>query len=114
MLGKLLGEGKTAIRGGIDGVVDGYLAVLVVQPSIDVFPALLENLLAEHDRRRRCIREEIVLRYMAPRNGSSAVVAQMEDTGLDAKPGIEMSTTPRSKKSESAYHDRYRAIETQM
>ena len=86
MLGKLPGQGDTAARSRVDGIVDGDLAVLVVQPGIDVLPALLEDLLTEHDRRRRCIWVEIILRHMASLSSGSAVVAQVEDPGLDAKP----------------------------
>lgn len=86
MVGKLLGQGETAVRSGIYSIVDGNLAVLVVQPSVDVFPALLENFLAEQDRSWRRIRKKVILRDMASLNRGPAVVTQMEDPGLDAKP----------------------------
>lgn len=86
MFRKFLGQGDTAARSRIDGVVDGNLAVLVVQPGINVLSALLEDLLAEHNRSRRGIWVKIILWDMATLSSGPAVVTQVEDPGLDAKP----------------------------
>jgi hypothetical protein len=86
MLGKLLGQGDAAGGSRIDGIVYCHLAVLVVQPGINVLSALLEDLLAEHDGRWRRVGVEVVLGYMTPGNSGPAIVAEMEYTCLDAKP----------------------------
>ncbi len=87
MLGELLGQGPTGGSGRINSIVDGNLSVLVVQPGIDVFSALLQNLLPEHDGSRRRIGIEIVLRNGATlSNRGTAIVAQVKDAGFDPKP----------------------------
>ena len=87
MLGELLSQRPTGGSGGINGIVDGNLPVLVVKPGIDVFSALLQNLLPEHDGSRRRIGVEIVLRNGATlSNRGTAIVAQMKDAGFDPEP----------------------------
>lgn len=75
VLRELLGESEAAISRGVDGIVNRDLAVLVVQPGIDVLPALLEDLLAEHEGSRGRIWIEVVLRNLTPFDASAAVVA---------------------------------------
>jgi hypothetical protein len=47
MLGKLLLQRATASSEGVDGIVNRNLAVLVIQPSVDILATLLQDLLAE-------------------------------------------------------------------
>ena len=49
MFGKLLGQRSARISSGIHGIINGHLPVLVVQPGVDVLPALLQDLLSEYD-----------------------------------------------------------------
>ena len=85
---ELLSQGSPASSGGIHSIVDGDLAILVVEPCIDVFAALLEDLLAQHDGRGSGVWEEVVLWHVAARtNGGTAIVSKMEDAGLDSEPG---------------------------
>lgn len=87
MLSELLGKRATATGGGIDGIVDGDLTIFMVQPGVDIFPALLEDLLAKDDRCRSGVGEEVVFRYDAARsNSGTAIIAEMEDPSLDAEP----------------------------
>lgn len=88
MFRELLGQGSPASSSGVHSVIDGDLAILVVKPCIDVFAAFLENLLTQHDGRRRGIWEEIVLWHVATRtNRGTAIVSKMEDASLDSEPG---------------------------
>ena len=88
VLGKLLSKRTTATGGRVDRVVDGDLAVFMIQPSVDVLTALLENLLAEDDGRRGGVGEEVVFRnHTTGADGGSAVVTKMKDASLDAEPG---------------------------
>lgn len=105
MLGKLLGEVETAARSRIDGIVDGDLAIFMVQPGIDVFPALLEDLLAQHDGSWRRIRVEVVLWNIAPLDTGPAVVAEVENARFHTKPAADESHRTRKSKG-SAYQER--------
>jgi hypothetical protein len=88
MLGELLSQRTAAAGGLVDGVVDGDLSVLVIQPGVDVLATLLENLLAEDDGGGGCVGEEVVLGDdTAGADCGAAVVAKVEDAGLDTKPG---------------------------
>jgi len=49
MLAKLFGQRPAATGRGVDGVIDGDLAILVVEPSVDVLAALLQDLLTKDD-----------------------------------------------------------------
>jgi hypothetical protein len=92
MLGELLSQRTTAAGGLVDGIVDGDLAVLVIQPGVDVLATLLENLLAEDDGGGGCVGEEVVLGDDTARaDCGAAVVAEMEDAGLDTEPGESVS-----------------------
>ena len=75
VLSELLGQSEAAISRGVDGIVNRDLAILVVQPGIDVLPALLEDLLAEHEGSRGRVWIEVVLRNLTPFDTSAAVVA---------------------------------------
>jgi len=86
VLGKLLGQGASTSRGGIDCVIDGDLAVLMVEPAVDVLATPLQDLLAKHDRSRRRVGKEVVFRDIASRDSGTTVVSQMEDARLDAQP----------------------------
>lgn len=47
MPGKLLGKVSPADGSWVHGIVDGNLAILMVEPGIDVLSTFLENLLTE-------------------------------------------------------------------
>jgi len=89
MLGELLCERPTRTGRGIDCIVDGHLAILVVQPGVDILPALLQDLLPEYDGRGGGIREEVVFGYLTSfADRCATVVSKMEDTGLDTQPAV--------------------------
>jgi hypothetical protein len=84
---KLLGERSTPIRKRIDCIVDGNLTIFVVQPSIDILPALLQDLLTKHNRGCRGVDKEVILRDFHIRaHRGSTIVTQVEDSGLDSQP----------------------------
>jgi hypothetical protein len=111
---EFLGKRSASTSEGINRVVDGNLAILMVQPGVDVFSALLENLLTKHDRGRGSINEEVVLWHVHFRaHGCSAVVTKMEDPSLDTQPaGI--SRIFRRFWRIVSYHCRYLERETEM
>lgn len=87
VLGELFRKRATACSGRVHSVIYGNLAILVVEPSIYVFAAFLQNLLAEHDRRRRCVGEEVVLgNTTAGSNRCATIVSEMKDPSLHAEP----------------------------
>lgn len=87
VLGQFLGEGAAPARRRVDRVVDGDLAVFVIQPCVNVLAALFQYLLPENDGRGRGIGEEVVVGDGAlGANGGAAVVAEVEDASLDAEP----------------------------
>jgi hypothetical protein len=47
VLGELLGQRSTTTGSWVNGIVDGYLAILMVEPAIYVLTALLQDLLAK-------------------------------------------------------------------
>lgn len=49
MLREFFSKRSTTHSERIDGIVDRNLAVLMVEPGIDVFTTLLEDFLAKHD-----------------------------------------------------------------
>ena len=88
VLGKFFSKSSPARRRGVDGVVDGDLAVCVVQPRVNILAAALEDLLPQHYRCRRGIGEEVVLRHLASGDCCPAVVAEVKDASLDAQPRV--------------------------
>lgn len=87
MLREFLGQSTTTSSSGVHGVVDGNLAVLMVQPGVNIFATLLEDLLSENNRLRRCVREEVVLGDNTTlADGGAAIITQMEDARLYAQP----------------------------
>lgn len=59
----------------------------MVQPGVNIFATLLEDLLSENNRLRRCVREEVVLGYNTTlADGGTAIITQMEDARLYAQP----------------------------
>jgi hypothetical protein len=98
MLCKLLSQRSPPTGKWIDSIVDCDLAILMIEPCVDIFSALLQNLLTEHHRGCRSIDEKIVLwNIIAFTHGSTTIVAEMEDSGLDTQPvDISMQYQPRS------------------
>ena len=89
MLGELLCERPTRTGGRIDCIVDGHLTILVVQPGVDILPALLQDLLPEYDGRWGGIREEVIFGYLAAfANRCATVVSKVEDTSLHSQPAV--------------------------
>jgi len=86
MLDKLLGKRTASMRLRIDSVVDGHLAIVMVEPAVNVLAALFHNLLTQHDGAGRGRREKVVLWHNALFDSGATVVAEMEDARLDAKP----------------------------
>lgn len=88
MLREFLGEGSAASSSGVHSIVYGDLTILVVEPGIYVLAALFEDLLAQHDGRRRGVWKEIILWHVAARtNGGTTIISKVEDTSLDSEPG---------------------------
>lgn len=87
MLGEFFCEGSPPDGYGVDGIVNGNLAVFMVQPRVDIFAAALEDLLTQHDRSWRRIWEKVIFRNLSPGDGCPAVIAEVEDACLDAQPG---------------------------
>lgn len=88
VLSELLGQRATAAGCWVDGVVDGDLAVFVVQPGVDILAALLQDLLAKNDGCRGGVGKEVVFRDCATgADGGTTVVSKMKDACLDTEPG---------------------------
>ncbi len=84
MLGQFLCQGAATACCRVDSVVDGDLAVLVVEPAVNVLATLFQDLLTKDDRFRRGVWEEVVFRNGAFwTNSGSSIVAQVEDARLD-------------------------------
>lgn len=47
MLRKFLRKGSPPCSKGVHSIIDCYLAVLVIQEMVDIFPALLQDLLSK-------------------------------------------------------------------
>ena len=55
---KLLCERSPPCTQWVDGIVDCYLTILVVEKVIDVFPAFSQDLLAEEHGGGACLRQD--------------------------------------------------------
>jgi len=87
---KLLGERPPSSGSWVHGIIDGDLAVFVVEPGVNVFTALFQDLLAEDDRCRRRIWEEIVFGHGAVITHSCPpVIAEVEYAGLNTEPSMD-------------------------
>ena|SRR6478735_787245 len=85
MLRKLLGQRSSSVGGRVNSIVNGNLSIFMVEPGVNIFSALLQDLLAQNDRGRRGIGEEVVVRNGSIRaDGGSPVIAEMEYTSLDS------------------------------
>lgn len=95
VLGELFRKRAATCSGRVHSVVDGNLAILVVEPSIYVLATFFENLLTKHHRRRRRVGEEVVLGNTTARtNRCATIVSEMEDPSLDTEPrGVVSLTT---------------------
>ena len=98
MLGELLVKRPTSSSERINGIVDRNLAILMVQPSIDILAALLEYLLAKQNGRGGRVDKEVVLGDVDVwAHCSATIVTEMENPGLDTKPEkLRVNTRVRS------------------
>ena len=104
MFCKLLRQLPAAFGKGIDGIVDGNLALLVVQEVIQIHAAFLEDRLAQLDRfGRSCkksasharrlwagptVNEEVVVGdVVAGSHVGAPIIPEVERAGLDSEPG---------------------------
>ena len=84
VLCKLLSERPATAGCGINSVVYGDLAVLMVQPSVNILTALLEYLLPQHDRRGRGVWVEVVLGHLASlADSSTTIVSKVKYASLN-------------------------------
>jgi len=74
VLGKLLRQGSPTACKRIDGIVDSDLAILMIEPGINIFTALLQDLLTKHDRRSGSIDEEVVVWHIHIKAQGSATI----------------------------------------
>lgn len=87
MLGQFLCQGAATACSRVYCVVNGDLAVFVVEPAVDVLATLFQNFLTKNDRFRRGVWKKVILWNSAFRaNGGSSVVSEVEDARLDTKP----------------------------
>lgn len=87
MLRELLLKRSTSCSEWINRVVDCDLAVFVIQPCIDVFTTLLQDLLAKQNGGRRCVNEEVIFRDIDIWvHGGPTIVTEMENPSLNTKP----------------------------
>jgi hypothetical protein len=88
MLCELLSQRSTAGGEWVDRVVDCDLAILMVQPRVDILPALLQNLLTKYNGGSGSVDEEVVFRYINVwAHGGATIVTEVKDPSLDTKPG---------------------------
>jgi hypothetical protein len=87
VLCEFLCKGSSSTSQRIDSIVDRDLAVLMIQPGVNIFSALLQDLLAKHDGRGRSIDEEVIIRYIhAFSHRGATIVSEMEDPSLNTQP----------------------------
>lgn len=87
MLLKLLGKRSTSSGEWVDCIIDRNLAILMVQPGVDILAAFLNNLLAKNDGLSGSIDEKVVFWHIDVwSHSSTAIVTEMEDPSLDTKP----------------------------
>ena len=87
MLRELLLKRSTSCSEWINRVVDCDLAIFVIQPCIDVFTTLLQDLLAKQNGGRRCVNEEVIFRDIDIWvHGGPTIVTEMENPSLNTKP----------------------------
>jgi hypothetical protein len=94
MLRELPLKGSTSSGERINCVVDCNLAILVVQPRVNILTTLLQDLLAKQNGGSGSINKEVILGNVDVRTHRSAtIIAEMENSGLDTKPE-ELSNQP--------------------
>lgn len=65
----------------------------MVEPTVNVFAAFLENLLSQNHGGRRSIRVEVILRDVATlTNCSSTIVSKVENPCFDTQPRKDETT----------------------
>jgi hypothetical protein len=85
MFGKFLGERPAAHGDGVDGVVDGHLAVVVLQKVVYILPALGQNLVPQQHRLGGGVQEEIVVRHVLSwAQRRTPIITQVEYMSFDA------------------------------
>ncbi len=85
MLGQFLCQRAATACSRVHGVVNGDLAVLMVEPAVNVLATLFQDFLTKNNRFRRGVWEKIIFRNGAFRtNGGSSIVSKVEDARLDA------------------------------
>lgn len=98
MLGEFPSKRGASTREGIHSIVNGNLAILVIEEKVDVFATLSEDFLAKHDRGSGCIDEEVIIGDFGMRwQSCPTIIAQVKDTSLDAQPGSFSDTSSASK-----------------
>jgi len=86
VISEFFSQSATASSSWVDGIINGDLTILMIQPGVDVLSALLEDLLAEHLRSRGRIGIEVIFRNLTTGHRSTAVVTEVEDSRLHAQP----------------------------
>lgn len=87
VLGEFFCKRSSSTGKRVDSIVDRNLAIFMVQPGVDIFAALLEDLLTKHDRRSGSIDKEVIFGHLHIRtHGSTTIVSEVEDASLYSEP----------------------------
>jgi hypothetical protein len=71
----------------IDGIVYRDLAILMIQPTVNILAALFQNLLTKENGGSRGIYKEVVFWHVDVwAHCGTTIVTKVEDPGLDTKP----------------------------